>query len=66
MGHSFGLIDIALPGRSQASQSRGSLVSIRRFSIMALGLAIALISLSQEQRRRPNPPRPVENPTSNS
>src|ERR1700722_13506528 len=33
MGHSFGLIDFALPGRLQnGSQSRGSLVSIKRFS----------------------------------
>jgi outer membrane protein TolC len=44
MGHSFGLIDFALPGRLQkGSQSRGSRVSIKRFSVLALGLAISLI-----------------------
>src|ERR1700686_5796903 len=43
MGYSFGLIDIALyTGRHDARQS-GSFTSIGRFSIIALGLAVALI-----------------------
>src|ERR1700692_781537 len=43
MGYSFGLIDIALyTGRHDARQS-GSFTSIGRFSILALGLVVAMI-----------------------
>jgi outer membrane protein TolC len=43
MGYSFGLIDIALyTGRHDARQT-GSFASIGRFSIIALGLAVAMI-----------------------
>jgi len=43
MGHSFGLLDIGLSsGRLDARQS-DSYTSVRRFSVIALGLAVALI-----------------------
>src|SRR6266851_5588095 len=43
MGHSFGLLDIGMSnGRLDARQS-DTYTSIRRFSAIALGLAIALI-----------------------
>jgi outer membrane protein TolC len=43
MGHSFGLLEITLSnGRLDARQS-GSITSIRRFSVVVLGLAVAMI-----------------------
>jgi outer membrane protein TolC len=58
MGHSFGLLEIALSnGRLDARQS-GSITSIRRFSVMALGLAVAVIlpfSNSAAQATSPAP-----------
>jgi outer membrane protein TolC len=43
MGHSFGLVEIAISNGRDDSRSGGSFKSIRRFSLLALGLAIALI-----------------------
>jgi outer membrane protein TolC len=43
MGHSFGLLDIASPYRRLSSRQSGSLKSIMRFSLTALGLAILVI-----------------------
>jgi outer membrane protein TolC len=58
MGHSFGLINIALPtGRHDVRRS-GSLASIRSFSVIALGFAISLIlpiSRASAQTETPAP-----------
>ena len=43
MRHSFGLIDIAWSSSLNNGSRRGSLASIRRFSVLWLGLAISLI-----------------------
>ncbi|HXP80979.1 MAG TPA: TolC family protein [Verrucomicrobiae bacterium] len=43
MGHLFGLIDIAMSRGRLAARQGGSCPSIGRFSVIALGLAIALV-----------------------
>ncbi len=43
MGHSFGLVNIELSSGRLDARQRGSLKSIRRFSVIALGLAVSVI-----------------------
>jgi len=43
MGHLFGLVDIGLPGERFEGRHSGSIASIRQFSVIALGLAVAAI-----------------------
>jgi outer membrane protein TolC len=43
MGHYFGLICIGLSSRRLAARPNGALISIRRFSVIALGLAVSVI-----------------------
>jgi len=58
MGHFFGLIDFALSRECQDARSMGSCPSIRRFSAMALGLAVAMtlpVSRAAAQATSPAP-----------
>jgi outer membrane protein TolC len=43
MGDSFGLVEIALSSGELDARRRGSFTSIRRFSVIALGLAVAVV-----------------------
>jgi outer membrane protein TolC len=58
MGHSFGLIDIALSGGRLDARQSGSFASIRRFSLLPLGLAIALILPISKAAAQATPPAP--------
>jgi outer membrane protein TolC len=58
MGHSFGLVDIALSsGRFDARQS-GSFALIRRFSVIALSLAVALVFPASRAAAQATSPAP--------
>jgi outer membrane protein TolC len=56
MGYSFGLVDIAVSSGQLDARQSGSLTPIKRFSLIALGLAVAaIVPLSHAAAQEPSP-----------
>jgi outer membrane protein TolC len=58
MGHSFGLLDFACTKVRLDARSFGSFTSIRRFSVLALGLAVAVILPASRAAAQATSPEP--------
>jgi outer membrane protein TolC len=58
MGHSFGLLDIALSGGRLDAPESGPRATMKRFSVIALGLAVSLVLPTSKAEAQANSPAP--------
>jgi outer membrane protein TolC len=58
MGHLFALVDVGLPGERFDGRHSGSIASIRQFSVIALGLAVAAILPASKAAAQATSPSP--------